>query len=197
LAEDLANIKGTPFLDLPLGSVFLMDCQRADVIEVKPSYTRFCVSIYEVKISRSDFMSDIRSGKWRGYLEHCHRFYFAVSQGVAQKCDVPPEAGLIVRGETGWSTVKAAPARDVIVPDYTLMSMIFMKERFAHSGQHRERLKQLLGYSHSHDHLLKSLGKKLGDALRNYDEYQTSKSNFEYWKEEIKQAPRKEGNVNE
>jgi hypothetical protein len=65
------------------------------------------------------------------------------------------------------------------------MSMIFMKERFAHSGQHRERLKQLLGYSSHRDHLLKSLGKKLGDALRNYDEYKQAKDNYEYWKEEL------------
>jgi len=105
LAEDLANIKGTNFLDVPLGSVWLERPQRADVVEVKPSYTRFCVSIYEIKVSRADFHSDIRTEKWKGYLEHCHRFYFTLPSGLVKKREVPEGAGLIVRGETGWSTL--------------------------------------------------------------------------------------------
>lgn len=73
LAEDLADCKGTGFLDVPLGSVLLNNgTQRADVIEIKPSYTRFCITIYEVKVSRGDFLSDIRTEKYKGYLEHCH-----------------------------------------------------------------------------------------------------------------------------
>ena len=51
---------------------------RADLVIIRPSYKRFCVSVFEVKVSRADFLSDIRSEKWRGYLPHCNRFYFAL-----------------------------------------------------------------------------------------------------------------------
>lgn len=146
LSEDLAAIKGTPFLDVPLGSVFLNHMrkwddlsgntpggtQRADIVDVKPSYTRFNISIYEIKVSRADLLSDLRSGKWRGYLDHCHRFYFAIPSGIGDKKDIPPEAGLVVRGATGWTTVKAAPNRSVEIPQETLLSLLFMKERANH-----------------------------------------------------------------
>lgn len=82
LCEDLAiSLGGTPYLNVPLGSRFmrayenqiklyraiaqaedyqtarknLHQVQMADVMRVLPSYTRFCVFIYEVKVSRNDF----------------------------------------------------------------------------------------------------------------------------------------------
>ncbi len=96
LAEDLAIAKGSFFLDVPLGSVWFAPygegVPRADLVEIKPSYTRFCVSIYEVKVSRADFLSDIKSGKWRGYLPHCHRIYFATPAGLVDKKEIPYES---------------------------------------------------------------------------------------------------------
>lgn len=200
LAEDLANIKGTNFLDVPLGSVFLgilqrhsqgktddrNNIQRADVIEIKPSYNRFLFTIYEVKVSRSDFLGDIRSGKWRGYLGHCHRFYFAVPSGMINKKEVPEEAGLIVRGETGWSTAKAAQVREIAIPDMTLKSLIFSKQRENHAGHHRNRIEYLLKWNKRRD-LYKTLGKEIGIALKAKDDHDTAKNNFEYEIESIRE----------
>ena len=190
LAEDLGNVKQTNFLDIPLGSVTMeFNTQRADVLEIKPSYTRFCISIFEVKISRSDFQSDIRSEKWRGYLDHCHRLYFACPAGMVDKREVPPEAGLIVRGETGWSTLKAAKSRSVEIPYTTLLSLIFARQRINHSGLARERLYTLDRYNQT-KHFYKALGKRLGDALRNMDEYEKAKSNFENQIERVQELIR-------
>lgn len=189
LAEDLADIKNTNFLDIPLGSVWLERPQRADVVEVKPSYTRFCVSIYEIKISRSDFLSDIRSGKWRGYLDHCHRFYFAAPKDMVTKNEIPEEAGLIVRGETGWSTIKAAPVRHDDIPYTTLLSLIFAKQRLNHSKHGRKAIADCISYNYwKRDNLYKKLGKELGDALRHRDEYIRAKENFEYEIKQIRQC---------
>jgi hypothetical protein len=199
LAEDLGDIKGTNFLNVPLGSVYLdfyarsyngeplegNNIQRADVINVKPSYNRFCLTIYEIKISRSDFQSDIRSGKWRGYLNHCHRFYFAVPSGIVKKEEVPEEAGLIVRGETGWITLKAALSRDIEIPYMTLLSLIFSKEREHFRGHKRNRIYDsyqkynVMAYMKKQE-FYKTLGKNIGEALRNFDEYKTAKSELEY-----------------
>lgn len=179
LAEDLAIVKGTNFLDVPLGSVWLEKPQRADVVEIKPSYTRFCVSIYEVKISRGDFFSDIRSEKWKGYLDHCHRFYFAVPAGLVDKREVPEEAGLIVRGETGWSALKAAPVRNNDIPHSTLLSLLFAKQRLNHSKQSRQALESYIKSDWKRRELYKKFGNEIGDALRNRDEYIRAKENFE------------------
>lgn len=113
LAEDLAlSIGVLPYLNVVLGSAWLSGADnktpRADVLGIKPSYTRFCVAIYEVKISRSDFLSDIRSGKWRSYLPHCHRFYFATLPGICSREDIPAEAGWMVRTDKSWTTRKPA-----------------------------------------------------------------------------------------
>jgi hypothetical protein len=185
LAEDLGNNKGTNLLNAHLGSPYLQkSVQRADVVEIKPSYTRFCISIYEAKISRSDFQSDIRSGKWRGYLDHCHRFYFAVPAGMVKKEEIPDEAGLIVRGKTGWKTLKPAKLRDIEIPYMTLLSLLFVKQR----KDFRES-KRLTVYNakkwYDKTKLYTALGAEVGDALRNYDEYQDVKNSFEHYRKRI------------
>lgn len=183
LAEDLARIKGTGYLDVPLGSVFLGNPQRADVIEIKPSYTRFCTTIYEIKISRSDFLSDIRTDKWKGYLEHCQRFYFAVPSGMVTKDEIPSPAGLIVRGETGWSTLKAAKVLNTDISIMTLQSMLFNKQKQDSNIRHRDKICKAArnGYMSNFESLkiLKGLGKKVSNALQSQYEYECSKAEYE------------------
>lgn len=136
VAADLAQSIGpSPFLGVPLGSIWLgqtHDYERpglADVMTIKPSYTKFCLSIYEVKVTRSDFLSDIRAEKWKRYLPHCHRFYFATLPNLVSKADIPPEAGWIVKGPNSWTYRKAAPARDISIPEHTMLSLLFSKQR--------------------------------------------------------------------
>lgn len=132
LAEDLALSKGSiPFLNACLGSNYLKwgKTPRADLVVCRPSYKEFTLSIFEVKISRPDFLSDIRKDKWRLYLPHCHRFYFAAIDGVCTKADMPEEAGLMIRNDKGWYTAKAAPRLQSDVPKDTLLSLIFARQR--------------------------------------------------------------------
>lgn len=198
LAEDLAIAKNSFYLDVPLGSVSLAPygegVPRADLVEIKPSYTRFCVSIYEVKVSRADFLSDIKSGKWRGYLPHCHRIYFATPTGLVNKKEIPEEAGWIVRGKCGWNTLKAAPARKVEIPKETLLSLLFMKQRVRHAKQHRDLIGDRYDYCRDllyRTELYKALGKELGEALRNKDEYQIKMRAYEYELKQINEAIKK------
>lgn len=147
LCEDLAAAKGTPYIEVNLGSPWLAAmnnhrysvwtgdedravCQRADVIVIRPSYTRFCLDIFECKVSRSDLLGDLRSGKWEGYLPNCHRFYFAATKDIVSRDDIPDPAGLIVRGASGWRVVKAAAKREPDIDEHTLMSMLFYRAKF-------------------------------------------------------------------
>ncbi len=182
LAEDLANIKETGFLDVPLGSSYANDhkVQRADVITVKPSYSRFCITIYEVKISKADFLSDIRTEKWKGYLPHCHRFYFAVPAGMVKKEEIPEGAGLIYRADNGWNTQIAPKPRDIEISQETLLSLLFSKQREQYQYKKRNRLNAVYDYSKRED-TYKFHGKELGEALRNFDEYKKKKTEYEHF----------------
>lgn len=176
LCEDLALIKGTKFFEVPLGSIWAsgihgnLTTQIADVICVKPSYTRFLIDIYECKVSRSDFLNDLRSGKYKGYLGHCNRFYFAVLSGVAKKEEIPDGIGLMVRGEKGWTTIKMASKVEHEIPYETMMSMLFKKQ----SQDNFERRAWITYYAkddwHSSQHALKKiLSAKVRTALKFYD----------------------------
>lgn len=177
LAEDLAiALGGTPFLDIPLGSVSLAffkgaGVQRADVLKVQPSYKRFAVSIYEIKISRSDFLSDIRNEKWKGYLPHCHRFYFAFPEGIAQKDDVPKEAGIMIREAKTWKVIRHPKLRDVDIPQETLYSLIFSKQRHTHREVQKNFFWMNYIESIKLEDILKHNGKRIAYALQHEREF--------------------------
>ena len=73
--------------------------QRADVLALK--WTEPVAHIYEVKVSRADFLSDKNSGKWEGYLFNCQLFFFATPHGLITKEDVPEGAGWVEQTERG------------------------------------------------------------------------------------------------
>lgn len=47
---------------------------------------------YEIKVSRSDFVSD---KKWKEYLKFCTHFYFVAPEGIIKPSELPKEIGLI------------------------------------------------------------------------------------------------------
>jgi len=85
----------------PVGSA------RPDVYVIPKSYSKFRPITYEIKISVSDFRSDITSGKWQSYLEFSAGVIFAVPAGLITKDDVPKGCGLIVRHDEIWRMAKA------------------------------------------------------------------------------------------
>lgn len=78
---------------------------RPDVFCIEPSYTRFIPKVYEVKVSRSDFLSDVTSGKWQSYSPFASAIIFATRRGLIAANEVPAGCGLIQLGET-WRMVK-------------------------------------------------------------------------------------------
>jgi hypothetical protein len=79
---------------------------RPDVFCIPKSYAHFHPVVYEVKVSLSDFRSDITSGKWQNYLKVAQAVIFAMPAGFINKQDVPAGCGLIIRYESGWKMVK-------------------------------------------------------------------------------------------
>lgn len=108
LAHDLAehmraNTEIIAWEDMQLGPA---GSARPDVYTIRKSYSRFVPVVYEVKVSVSDFRSDITSGKWQRYLRYASAVVFAVPAGLIKKEDVPAGCGLIVRHDEIWRTVK-------------------------------------------------------------------------------------------
>ena len=121
MARTLNSDHWMAWVNMPLGSVMWHNVGIVDVLAIFRSYTNRAVRIYEVKVSRGDFLADVNMGKYLKYLEHCTQFYFATPAGLISKDEVPAGCGLMVKGDTTWKTVKAAPRRDYeFTPDLLL-----------------------------------------------------------------------------
>lgn len=71
---------------------------RPDVFSIRPTLdvTKCRPWTHEVKISRADFLSDIRSAKWRQYVAFSCRVFFAAPKGLIDPIELPRETGLWV-----------------------------------------------------------------------------------------------------
>jgi len=72
---------------------FGVDHRRFDLFLVNANQKRF--RGFEFKVSRSDFLADKNSGKWKKYLNYCHTFTWVCPDGLIQRNEVEPPAGLI------------------------------------------------------------------------------------------------------
>lgn len=119
---------------------------RVDVVAVKPHrYAQRDLRAYECKSSRRDFLNDVGTDKWRRYSLVFPRVYFAVPSGLVKKAEVPEEAGLIVQGENGWSTVKAA--RGHIPPNLGVNSILALLYRGYEQDREVRNLRDRLIYN--------------------------------------------------
>ncbi len=70
-------------------------------------YKRVALTGYEVKVSRSDLLADLRASKWKKYLSRLDRFYFAFPDGLAQRDEIPEGPGVIIRLDSGvWRIIR-------------------------------------------------------------------------------------------
>lgn len=86
---------------------------QLDVAAMCLSYSNPLITGYEVKISRADFLSDIRAEKWRNYLDCVERLYFAVPNYMVEPSEVPAECGLVYRGSRSWRWHRKAQRRQI------------------------------------------------------------------------------------
>lgn len=85
------------------------DNGRLDVVAWWPKTNTTWIEGFEIKVTRSDFLDDVRSGKYRRYLDYCDGFWFAVAEGVATASEVPQEIGFMVVRPDGTSRTYRRP----------------------------------------------------------------------------------------
>lgn len=97
-----------------------------DILTIRKSFSKPLPTIYEIKVNRSDFLSDVNSGKWIKYLPYCQKFFFAVPRGMVRKGEVPDGAGLILRSEKGWRVSKNTRLREYKpLPNDVMFALLF------------------------------------------------------------------------
>lgn len=121
LAEHLERPERMMWRDMPMGPA---GSQRPDVWTLNKSYANPRPLAYEVKVSIADYRSDVTSGKWQGYLAYSSGVYFCVPKGLITKADLPTGAGLMVRSEKTWRSVKSPTLQPVKIPQDVLLKLL-------------------------------------------------------------------------
>lgn len=103
LAQYLLSEDRMVWEDIPVGPSGSI---RPDVYTIQKSFAKPNPMSYEIKVSVSDFRSDITSGKWQQYLDFSYGVVFCVPKGLITKKDVPISCGLMTFNGEFWNTVK-------------------------------------------------------------------------------------------
>jgi hypothetical protein len=73
--------------------------------------------VHEVKVSRADLLSDLRSATKRAaYLQLSSECWYVIRAGIAEPNEIPPECGVLVATETALDVARAAPKRPMTMP---------------------------------------------------------------------------------
>lgn len=96
---------------------------RMDAVAIRKSWANGCITVYEIKTSRADFLSD---DKWVGYMKFCDCFYFACPKGIITKKDIEAFSvhgvGLVYVNDNGYvhTVVKALNRQIPYDPDFLM-----------------------------------------------------------------------------
>lgn len=148
----------------PSGSV------RPDVFALKRSFN-IDATIYEVKVSMSDFRADVTAGKWLAYRQYAGRIYFAAPAGLLSKADVPQGCGLIIHDDAkGWRSVR----KPTVAPQPDLPSSVWIKlllDGIEREVDDRTRFDTRTGEYTARQLALKAIGADAAAAMRNRDKF--------------------------
>ncbi len=99
---------------------------KFDGLAIAKSWAHPCITGYEIKVSRSDFLGD---NKYFCYLPYCNEMYFVVPKGLIDKNEIPTEFGLIYYNPETETllTKKKAIYRNIEISGEMLM-YIFMNK---------------------------------------------------------------------
>ena len=136
---------------------------RPDVYTISKSYSQPKPMAYEVKVSMSDFRSDVTKGKWQSYLEFAGAVIFVVPKGLITKTDVPNGCGLMTYNpETDtFTNVKKATLHPVTLPERAMLKLLIDGQRRVHEVNRR----RLLDEYQIEQRVRKALGDEVATAV--------------------------------
>jgi hypothetical protein len=73
--------------------------------------------VHEIKVHRTDLLSDLRSqAKRAAYLQLSRECWYVIRAGIAEPHEIPPECGVLIATDTALEVVRAAPKRPMQMP---------------------------------------------------------------------------------
>jgi len=117
--------------------IFITECKngpthtaehlRLDAWVMNRSWVNNKITVYEVKVSRGDFLQD---DKWRRYLPYCNEFYFVCPPDIIKPGELDDGIGLLVTSANGTRLFKKRKSihRKTVIPEdlykYILMARV-------------------------------------------------------------------------
>lgn len=94
-----------------------------DALVIYKAWTKPRINIYEIKVTRKDFLGD---SKMFRYLPYCHELYVAAPLGIVERAELPMEIGLVTYNPKTKSlnTVKKPIYREIAVDPQMLLYVI-------------------------------------------------------------------------
>lgn len=180
LAVHLMNDNRMVWEDIPTGKVHSV---RPDVLTIEKSYSSPNPISYEIKVSVSDFRSDVTKAKWKAYLDFSYGVVFAAPKGLIKKSDIPNGCGLMLFNGQSWHTVKKPTLHPNKLNDELLLKLLI-------SGSQRETQKSIIKnrdfeqHVH-HDTLRKKFGKDFSEKISLLDTYEDKKKELKGLRKEL------------
>ncbi|CAN5790853.1 hypothetical protein BH11PSE8_BH11PSE8_08260 [soil metagenome] len=73
--------------------------------------------VHEIKVHRSDLLSDLRSAAKRAaYLQLSSECWYVIREGIAAAEEIPPECGVLVASDGALEVARPAPKRAMAMP---------------------------------------------------------------------------------
>jgi hypothetical protein len=103
--------------------------QHVDALALNCWYTKHFASVgYEVKVSRSDFLNELRHpAKTAASARYCSAFYFAVPSGLVKPTEVPDPYGLVVVGPKGGTRIAKRSTLERPEPTWGLLAFLLRR----------------------------------------------------------------------
>ena len=164
-----------------------------DAVHIRRSWANPCITIYEIKVSRGDFLQD---NKWKLYLQYCNQFYFVVPKGMIDKNELPEDIGLIYYNpDTGALVTKQkSKYRECENPDDMYKYIIYSrlgenqypffnsKVEYAKAYLEDKANKKYIGHT-----LGSKMAKDLGEANERLERLQESEAKIKFF-DDVKQV---------
>lgn len=196
LQQDLFNHLARPermcWQNMPMGPAGSV---RPDIYSMRKSFTDPRPLSYEIKVSLSDFRSDVTTGKWMSYLRFSCGVLFCLPKGLGiTKADLPPGCGMMIRTDKVWRTAKGPTMKpiDELPLEVMLKLLINGVDRIRTPTETNELI-------HRHSMIAKNrkqLGKDVADALSNLDRFneriERAKSRLQEMKNKESQVQQRE-----
>lgn len=161
----------------PSGSV------RPDVFVMEKSWANPNPISYEIKVSKSDFLSDVTKAKWQNYLAFSYGVVFAVPKGLISRKEIPQSCGLIQFNGVSWHTIKRPTLQPCTIDSDMLLKLLMDGDRLLSKPKPIQN-RDFDQWKHM-DALRLKFGKDAAEKIHFIEQYPAMKKELRALKKEI------------